>query len=287
MKQGMRRFLMICGIVVSVGMLLSLTGWLLGGVKGLSGVEDKVRWVSFGGGGLEFRDFAVEDFSAVDVECDMGDVEFIEGEKFIVETSYEKKLEAPGVEVKNGTLYVTPQKNRRWWFDLGIFGKPSYEDTTIKIYYPKGTVFKNVKVETNMGDAKLSGLQAERVDIVSDYGDLELNGLTADFLRLEASMGNAAGREMQTKGADIQCDMGEVELAGAFAGTTKIRCDMGSCELDTHLDKNSYAIHTEVDMGECTIDGEEVGDTHTVVNAEAKNKLNVESDSGDIEINFR
>lgn len=287
MTQGLRKFLIVCGIVISVGLLLSLIGWILGGIRGLIGVEDKVSWISFGGHGEEARTMKVEPFSSIDLDCDMGSVELIRSDNFSVELNYDKKIGAPEVEVEGGTLAVTSQAHRDWWFDLSIFKGRDYADTKVKIYYPEGTVFKNVQLENDMGDLNLKGIQAENVDVASNCGDVKLDGVIADSLRIDCDMGSTDARNIQTKGVDVEANMGNVKLAGALGGITKISCDMGECVLETELDKKSYSIHTDIDMGDCSIDGQDVGSAHTIVNDAAENKIEVESNAGDVEINFR
>lgn len=287
MTRGLRKFLIVCGIVISVGLLLSLIGWILGGIKGLAGVEDKVSWISFGGHGEEARTMKVEPFSAIDLDCDMGSVELIQSDSFSVEMSYDKKIGAPEVAVEGESLDITTQRHRGWWLNFNVFKGRDYADTKIKIYYPKGTVFKNIRLVNDMGDIDLKGVQAETVDVASDCGDVTLDGLTADFLSLDCDMGDMEARNIQTKGLDAQISTGDIRLAGALGGNTKVSCDMGECVLETELDKKSYSIHTDIDMGDCSIDGQDVGSVHTIVNDAAENKIEVEADTGNVEINFR
>ncbi len=325
MTRGMKRFLTICGIVICVGLGLTLTGWLLGGTKELSGVEDKVPWISFGGYDQEFRTLDVKPFSSIDLECDMGSMEFIEDEKFAVEMRYDKKQGVPQVEVKNDTLVVRYQKSKNWFLNFDLFNNRDYPETGIKIHYPKGTAFQDLRLENDMGDAvlkdietgtltisadagdvrlkritapggiyldvdmgdvNLKDIQTGTLDINADSGDAEMERIAADLLKLEMDMGSVDGTDMRTKGTDIQMNMGDVSLAGTLAGTTKVSADMGSCTLQTDLSKDSYSIQTEIDLGECSIDGKDVGSSHTVVKDQAKNKIKVEADDGDVEIDF-
>lgn len=287
MTRGMRKFLIVCGIVISVGLLLSLVGWILGGMKGLAGVEDKVSWISFGGHGAEARSMEVEPFSSIDLDCDMGSVELIQSDSFSVEMSYDKKVGAPEVAVEGETLDITSQWHKGWWLNFNVFKGRDYADTKVKIYYPKGTVFKNVQLENDMGDINLKGVQAEAINVVSNCGDVKLDGIEVDSLRMECDMGDMDAQNIQTKGVDVEANMGNIKLTGALGGTTKVSCDMGECVLETKLDKKSYSIHTDIDMGECSINGQNVGSAHTIVNDTAENNINVESNAGDVEINFR
>ncbi len=288
MSKGMKTFIMVCGIVIGAGILLGIAGAVLGGLNGLSGVEERVPWISFGGSGEEVsRSLELESFRDIDLKCDMEEVEFIESDKFAAELSYDKKLGEPGLSVNNGTLNVSPGKTRRQdWFKMNIFGR-DYVETKVKIYYPKNTAFDKVEVENDMGAVQLKGLTAKTLDIQIDSGDLEMDRVRADKMKLNIDMGNADGTRMNVKGADIQIDTGCAELFGSFAGRTNINCDMGDCILTTELPKESYAIDVESDMGGCTIDGKEIYESYAMDNARAKNKMAIIVDSGDVEINFQ
>lgn len=288
MSKGMKTFIMVCGIVIGAGILLSVAGAALGGLNGLSGVEERVPWISFGGSGEEVSSSVkLENFRDIDLECDMGDVEFIESDRFAADLSYDKKLGAPKLSVQNGTLHVSPGKTRRQdWFQMNIFGK-DYADTNIRIYYPKNTAFDKVEVANDMGAVQLKGLIAKTLDIQIDSGDLEMDRIRADKMKLNVDTGNADGTRIHVRGADIQIDTGCAELSGSFAGRTNIHCDLGDCVLTTQLPKESYAIDMENDLGECMIDGKEIYESYTIDNVKAKNKMSISVDSGSAEVNFQ
>lgn len=288
MNKGMKTFIMVCGIVIGVGILLSVAGAVFGGIRGLSGVEERIPWISFGGSGeAASESLELESFRNIDLTCDMADVEFIESDKFAAELSYDKKLGAPGLNVTGGTLTITPGKTRRQdWFHMNVFGK-DYEDTIITIYYPKNTVFDEVEVDNDMGAIDLRGLTARTLEIQSDIGSIEMERIRADKMKLDVDMGSADGTRMNVKGAEISVSTGSIDLEGRFAGKTNIDCDMGGVTLTTDLPKDSYAIEAENDMGDCQVDGKYINETYAVDNPKAKNKITVNLDAGGAEINFR
>lgn len=285
MSKKMKTFIMVCGIVIGAGILLSLAGWILGGVNGLSGVEDKIHWISFGGGDEENRTVNLEKFRSIDLECDTADVEFIESDKFAAELTYDKKSGQPEVAVRNKTLTVADSGRRDRWFNFDIFGR-DYVKTKITIYYPKNTTFHNVNVQNDMGAVELGGLTAKSIDVQVDTGYLEMNAIRADRLKVNVDMGGAEGSDLMVKGAELSVDTGSLELSGRFTGNTKVDCDMGSVVLDTDLPRESYSIEAVCDLGDCTVDGRSVEENYTSEHADAKNKLTVEVDSGSAEINF-
>lgn len=285
MSRGMKIFIMVCGIVIGTGILLSLAGWIFGGIRGLSGVEDRVHWISFGGGDEENRTVDLEKFRSIDLECDTADVEFIEGDKFAAELTYDKKSGQPKMAVKNQTLTIVDSGRSSKWFHFDIFGR-DYVKTRITIYYPKNTTFNKVNVQNDMGAVELEGITAKDINIQVDTGYLEMNSIRADKLKVNVDMGGAEGSDLIVKGAELSVDAGSLELSGQFTGTTKLNCDLGSIVLTTDLPRESYSIEADCDLGDCTVDGRSVGENYISENADAKNKMTVEVDSGSAEINF-
>lgn len=285
MSRGMKTFIMVCGIVIGTGILLSLAGWIFGGINGLSGVEDRISWISFGGGEEENRTVNLEKFRSIDIECDTADVEFIESDKFAAELTYDKKSGQPSAVVRNDTLTVVDSGKRHRWFSFDIFGR-DYIKTAITIYYPKNTAFQKVNIQNDMGAVELGDLTAKNVDVQVDAGYLEMNSIRADQLKVNVDMGVAEGSDLIVKGAELSVATGSLELSGTFAGTTRLSCDMGSIALTTDLPRKSYSIKADCDLGDCTVDGRSIEETYTSENAAAKNKMTVDVDTGSAEINF-
>lgn len=287
MSKQMKTFLMICGVVVGVGLILSIVGAALGGIRGLTSVEERVPWIGLTGGQQERQSGTTEAFSSINADADLGRIEFIEGQAFAVETSYDRSMGAPRVSVENGVLDVKPSGKRIRWFNLNLFNLGDTQNTVIKIYYPKGTVFDRVEADSDMGEVKLNDLSAKTLHITAGTGDVIMDRVTAGQLELEADMGSIKGSNMNVSAASMKVGTGELILSGAFAGTTKIECDMGDCTLTTSLPQNTYGIKTETDMGDCSINGKLVGNTYLVENPSAANQIEVNCSTGDTKINFQ
>ena len=286
MSKRMKTFLMVCGIVVGAGLLLSIAGAALGGIRGLASVEERVPWISLTGGQQEHQNGATEAFSSINVDSDLGRVEFVQGQTFAVETSYDKAMGAPRVSVENGILNVKPSGKKIRWFNLNLFNLGDHKDTVIKIYYPQGTAFDRVEIDSDIGDVKLNDLSAKTLHIESDAGDVTMNGIIAGELDLRADMGSIQGASIKSSSASIKLNAGDMNLSGEFAGMTKIDGDMGDCTLTTYLPQDSYSIKTQTDLGDCSINGKSVGSTYLAENPAAANHIETNCDTGDTEINF-
>lgn len=285
MSNKMRGFLIICGIIIGVGLVFGVIGTALGGLKGLSAVQTRVPWVNFGAIGEKSNETkSVDSFKSVNLKCDMGKVEFIEGDEYKVDITYNTGNGAPVIEVSGDQLSVETKQRPIGLFNWGE--SPVNRDTSIKIYYPKGTEFDDVEINNDLGDLRIDHLTAENLKIDLDAGNASLNAVEADRLTAKLNCGNLEGKKLKTKGLDAELDMGRINLDGAFYGTTKADCDMGDCTLTTSVPKDDYTFMTSVDMGKCDIDGMSVK-SGMVSNKGAENSMELTCDMGNITIDFK
>lgn len=288
MSKGLKLFLMISGIVVGAGIILGIIGLAFGGIKGLSGVESKIPWVSLGGSGeIEMQEKSIGAFTSVDLDCDMGDVEFIKGDQYAIEASYDKKLGAPEVKVENNTLKIKSASVRHRWFNFNLLSLSTAKESSIKIYYPGNAAFSSIKLKNDMGEVTINGVKANSMDLNVNAGNVTLDNAAVDRLKMNVDMGNIEGSNITSGNTDIKVNAGSAAVSGNFAGTTEINCDMGDCTLTTGLAKETYSINAKVDLGECNVDGQSVGGTYNTVNNSAANRLNIECDMGNIDVNFQ
>lgn len=288
MDKKMKTFLMVCGIIVGAGLILSMIGIALGGVRGLAVIDSRVPWIDLGSSGQQKEEtLTSEKFSSIDVEADYGSLEFIASDRYAVEAKYNSKYGAPEVRVSNGILQIKDNKKIQVGISLPfIGGERSYNGTDIKIYYPKETIFDRVDIDNDVSELILRDLKAKTIDVAADSGDVTIQNAETDNLILSADIGDIRGTGIKAAGTEVEVSTGEVYLEGTFAGKTTINCDIGDCTLTTTLPKEAYSLKTESDLGSCTIDGMEVGGAHEVQNLQAANSIHAQCDTGEVNLNF-
>ena len=113
---------------------------------------------------------------------------------------------------------------------------------------PRGTVFRTVRLSTDIGSLELHGISCtEKAEISVGMGSVELEGSLAGGIRVDCGMGSAELRIPRPAdyGYRIQCGMGSVELGedsfgGLGADTAEntgaptvfdLECGMGAIEV--------------------------------------------------------
>lgn len=286
----MKTFLIICGIVFGLGIILSVAGIALGGITQMEKIEEKVPWINFGeSGSIETKEWDVKDASSVDVDMSCGDVTILQGDTFRVETTFDKE-EVPQVSSENGKLIIVGgnEKNHPS-IDLDVFEAAGNERRAVKIYIPKGKKFDKVNISSQLGDIALNGVTIKNLTINNSDGNASLNKIIADKVDIESEWGDIEGNNLQSKGLAINSSCGDIELTGTFRGKTKITNELGDIDIETTISKAQYSIdtNTDLDLGNCTIDNQSQSGRFIDRNAKAKNMLELGCSEGDMEVSFK
>lgn len=285
MNKGMRSFLIICAGIVGIGLILCIAGFVMGGMRGLSAVEDKMPWISFGGAGrVVSQDFKTKAFDSIKIESNIGDVHLIESNKYKVEVRYNKRNDIPRVDVNNKTLIVEDSNSDRH-FSFNLFGWDRETNTDINVYYPKNAEFKEITLESDMGDIKVEDIRGESMEIACSAGDVKMEGVTVDSLKVDGDMGDVRGKDLKTGKGEFDLSAGDLNLAGSLKGTTKVNIDMGDCTIESDIPQNRYSMDISLDMGDCNVDGKYVGNRYER-DGRGSNLLKVDGSVGDVKINF-
>ncbi|MEG2200366.1 MAG: DUF4097 family beta strand repeat-containing protein, partial [Anaerovorax sp.] len=283
----------VAGILVGIGIILTLVGGLNGGF-----------WDS---GQAVNKHVSVEKFKNIKVDVDVFSVKVVQGDGYQVDYSYTDKKEKPRIHVEGDTLIVDSQKGQHFFnFDLigGLNLLKNHHRQEVVITYPRHVKLGNVTLAQDLGDCNIEGGSFDLLDVTLDMGDLALSSVFMDKFHLNMSkgdctissvkankgkinmdMGNFTATAFMAKGLDILLSAGDLDLQGTFQGTNNLETDMGEINVDTDLPKSRYSYHFAVDMGDVTIDGNSAK-SQSVVNINAPNQLNLTSGVGDSNVNF-
>jgi len=283
MTKAMKWFLIICSIVIGTGLALSILGFALGGTKGFDRIEERTKWIDLGASGsYKSLSNTYDSFTSMDIECDFGKVELIEGNEYKVEITYPKRNE-PTARVEKDTLVVKCKMDRKRWLNLGFLRGWNQSKASLKIYYPKDTEFDSVKVQNDLGDLKINSLRAKTLNVGLDLGSITLDQVEADLLIANLDAGDMKAKNLTTKGMDAELNLGSMNIQGAIYGRTNATLDLGDCTITTSVPKNQYTIMTSIDLGSCQIDG---NSSSSLENSNAENRMELNCDMGSIEVNF-
>lgn len=283
-----QKFMVVCGIVAGAGLLLSVTGWVMGG---------RVSGISFGSGGIEVygtqsmiseAEFqtgkeVLTDFNSMDIVLDYADLKIEPSDHFGI--SYHIRPESNFTcEVKNGSLNVTEKFRYSnsvanfTIFGFGHSGSTNYDRAYVTIYIPQsaGCDFETVEVYNDMGEIDISSLYADTLKLDADYGNVTLQTVGSADAQIRLGSGkleveefedgkltilNEYGRvdlgEIKASDMDITLESGALSMDGIQGTSLKIYNDYGSIDIWDAVIANTADIKAE--SGKIRLDGNSYG----------------------------
>lgn len=146
-------------------------------------------------------------------------------------------------------------------------------------------VQKRIAVTNEYGQSKLKSVTAGMLSVSNDNGEITLADCKGTSCALTSEYGDITAKQMNCAGLTVDEQNGDVTLAGNFTGTNRITSAYGAIQLDAALSRSQYNIDVSLDLGDLTLDGHSEKSSLTE-NNRAKNALTIQSDDGDVAVNF-
>lgn len=164
---------------------------------------------------LETHEYEIkENFEDIKITTDTADIQFILSEKpnsFIV--CEEEKNVKHSVIVKENTLRIEVDDNKKWYEDLGI-----------NLYNPKITVYlgksewSNISLETDTGNILLDNIIATgKLAIETDTGNVKFEACDASEVIIETDTGNVMGSFLTDKVVFAESNTGKIDIPKVIA----------------------------------------------------------------------
>lgn len=266
--------------ILTVITILCIIG---GTIYHVSGFIDNIHLFDFSGVTLDHSRVTysedLDEFSAIDLDTSVMDITLETGDTFHLSYDCVSYL-VPEVTVKKGTLFLTQP-------DVPHFGG-SNNACSMTLTVPSGTVFTNADISSDVGNIRISGLQAEDADIQADVGDLTISGCTFTRSELDADVGDIDIGDTDFGKSEITADVGDVEITGALFTNLEISNDIGDISVDVDADLSDYQMDLSTDLGSVTLNG--VGYKRSFSQKGTKDskglRLTIENSTGDIDVTY-
>jgi len=220
------------------------------------------------GDGIE-REYTDIEFSNIDIELSLANIEIKEGDEFKVILEYPENL-FPEVTVDNGTLNI----KHNGTINKITFNGIGSVDCDVTIYVPEGTQLGNASIDTDLGNVEIKdSLSFSSLNVVASLGNIELEEVAADELIIQADLGNVELRKCTVGKMNIAADLGDVAVKNSKFDNGKINNDLGAIEVDGEF---SY-LDAYCSLGALTVDCDNYDDA----------KMDLGADLGDIRVNGR
>ena len=156
---------------------------------------------------LETNDHEINDnFKDIKIITDTADIEFILSEESNgLVVCNEQKNANHLVKVKDNTLLIEVDDNRKWYEHIGInfntpkitiylpkneYGKLLIESSTGDINIPKNFKFKSIDILEDTGNITNYGSVYENIKIKTSTGNIQTENITASMIEFSTSTGN-------------------------------------------------------------------------------------------------
>lgn len=213
---GTRIYLTIIWIVTIICILIGVNRFVIGNGYGGKTVS---------------RVAVLDEFSKIDIDLPIGDLNIVEGSEYKIEVEASEKL-MPKWKIDGDTLRIDGSNK-----GTKIWGFGSYvQKVTLTI--PRDHVI-------------------EKAELSLDMGNIEIEDVEFNDVYIEADMGNVEARNIEALFYTVEADMGNVEISGDVFNIDA-DCDMGNIDIDVD-DLFRCKISAEADMGNVTVNGKDEG----------------------------
>lgn len=309
MQDITKKIAIIATAMIGLGIILAIIGGMTGGMDPIHFGKDGFT-IGYGERtilkDLKTEKKRVNEFTNLEGNVELSDIEFVQGDEYAVEYTYNEHTIKPTIS-SNGTNLIINQKEhfyKKHHFLQGFHFLKNTDHSTIKIYYPKDASFHDINIQNSAGNVQINDAIAKKIELELDLGEATLSNVKADHLSISISAGNCNLSDVTTLKGDLSLDLGDLEtknfnskdlevevdagnanLQGTFTGKNIIDADLGEVVLTTTLPEKDYNYNVEVDLGDVEINGSKT--SSLVKSSDAANHIKIESSLGDVKLNFQ
>ena len=239
------KFFVICAVVFTLGLVLTIGGCAAGGITGIQEAVDG-RITNNGPAETDMIESDYE-FSSVEVS---GDADFVlVGSKYYdgilddkditgaeaktgkVIAVYEKGKAAPEIKTEDGKLIINADTDNEVHFS--------------ELFEPTVIIFCDDK-------------ELESVSVKSSACDLEMRGVSFRTANIEMNAGDVELKDIISGGLRIVSDAGDTEISGVLRGITDVDSDAGSIEINVFTGIRGYTMELHADAGDIKVGEDEI-----------------------------
>ena len=218
---------------------------------------------------LETNEYEIkETFENIKIITDTADIDFVLSENLnpLIICEEHKNIKH-SVNVKENTLLVEVNDNRKWYEHIGI------STSKITIYLPKNE-YDELITESDTGNIHIKSINANKLDLSTDTGNLKIVNIKCKNLFSTSDTGNILLENVIAEEKfKIETDSGNVKFKDSDASDIFVKTDTGNVTGNLLTDKVIFA-------------ESETGDID-VPKVMADEKCEIITETGDIKITIK
>ncbi|MDF2537867.1 MAG: putative rane protein [Herbinix sp.] len=226
-----------------------------------------------------------KDFTGVeslDINVSAGQLLIKQGSGFRVEA--EKIAGSFEAEVsESGTLSIKDSGvgTQFLWFNFNGFHNPS---SKIILYLPSDFIAEEVMLDTGAGNVEIDGLRAEYLNVSTGFGNFTGKNMSAVEAMIDGGFGSVVLEDISFEDSEFNCGLGNLRVSGELTGDCSIDCGIGNVDLDLSGAAEDYELEIDSGIGNVRVDGKKVKEGH--VNNNARNYIEIDGGIGNIRVDF-
>lgn len=303
MKSISRIFLGLACITISLGILIVILAYAIGGGKDYiyknTNYTSNVNNTSETNNRYELNAYA-EDVTSIDFELSYGKVTIETGDEFHVRID---NMPEEGYKsyVKNGTWFIKEDMNRDnvirifdWNIPIGDigfgFGENDVKSSSITITIPEDFHGKDLNIDLGAGSLNADKLSADTVKLTVGAGSMEVESLNAtNLIEIENGAGNLIIHDLNALDVEVDCGVGDIKINGNIGRDCNVQTGIGNVFLDIEGDEENYNYTVDCGIGHVIINDKSyngITDT-TIRNNNSIGTFRLECGIGKIELHVR
>jgi hypothetical protein len=291
MKSFTRACLIFSGVVIAIGLILTIIGGILGaGSTFASMVKDgpfSVTWgkhhTFYASDDLTTNSFEFNNIDELNIDLKYGELSIVKSDGNSIKVEADNVLDGFACKEDDGELVI--KDNIKGNLKIGF--NDDYHPV-VTLYIPENTVFDDVDIDMGAGYVNSSDLSTDKLVIDLGAGEYEGSNIIAKDAKLSVGAGHLSINDFVTDTIDLDCGTGKMEIYGEIQGDAKIDCGIGNIVLSLTNSQSEYNYKIDCGIGNVTVGEQSFGGiaTEKKINNNADNNMDIDCGVGGVEINF-
>lgn len=222
-----------------------------------------------------------EDVKSLDISNATGEFKIVIGEDFKIEAEHVNSNFNAQVE-SDGTLIISDHK-RGDGFPFSFFDGIDSPDSKVILYLPSDFIAEKADIESGAGNVEIEGLKANELQISAGAGNLNGRDITAEKVDIEGGLGNVTLEDINFSDTVLESGMGNLHVSGTLLDRTDISCGVGEVELNISGSPSDYGFTVDTGIGKVNLNGEKISGDYEH-NTDAPNVIDIDGGIGNVDI---
>ncbi len=221
---------------------------------------------------------------SLDIDHSYGELYIKQGEEFKVEADHVTKDFQAEVDSSGKLIISYNDRNVHFlWFRIrGVHNANS----RVTIYLPANFTAEEAELSTGAGNVKIEGLQTDYLKISAGAGNIKGTDLTAQKADFNGGVGNITLNDVNFTNATFENGVGNLKISGKLLGRTEIKCGVGDVNLELQGNEEDYDFDIDSGLGTIRLNGEKISE-NLGSNRKADHRMIIDGGVGNVRIEMK